>query len=151
LEPGPITLKENLSLVFAERILRERIEFALRQEMAVSDETKVDYWNLPAFYEFQRFRIEADFSPDDLELVFELIKSTCLELSEGSLRLDELERFRELLKSECETNSNNNEYIVENVLLSAGERAIWISEWNEVNGGFLEEITRDMIVETFKK
>ena len=31
------------------------------------------------------------------------------------------------------------------------ERASWVSEWNEINGGVLDEITRGMIVETFKK
>ncbi len=151
LEPGPIGLRESLALVFAERILRDRVDFVLRKEMAVSYETKVDYWNLPAFAEFQRFRIEADCSPDDLELVLELIKSTFQELVGGALQYNEVERYRELLKNEHETNSKNNEYIIENVLFSVDERASWISEWNEINGGILEEITREMIVDTFNK
>ena len=119
--------------------------------MAVSYETKVDYWKLLAFSDLQRFRSEADCSPDDLELVLELIKSECLDLAGGVLSLDEVERFQELLKGEYETNSKNNEYNVENVLFSVDERASWVSEWNEINGGVLDEITRGMIVETFKK
>ena len=76
--------------------------------MAVSYETKVDYWKLLAFSDLQRFRSEADGSPDDLELVLELIKSECLDLAGGVLSLDEVERFQELLKGEYETNSKNN-------------------------------------------
>lgn len=119
--------------------------------MAVSYETKVDYWKLQAFSNFQRFRSEADCSPDYLELVLELIKSECLDLAGGVLILDEFERFQELLNGQYETNSKNNEYNVENVLLSVDERAGWVSEWNEINGGILHEITRWMIAETFKK
>ena len=80
--------------------------------MAVSCETKVDYWKLLAFSNFQCFRSEADCSPNDLELVLELIKSECLDLAGGVLILDEFERFQELLKGEYETNSKNNEYNV---------------------------------------
>ena len=68
--------------------------------MAVSCETKVDYWKLLAFSNFQRFRSEADCSPDDHEMVLELIKSECLDLAGGVLILDEFERFQELLKGE---------------------------------------------------
>lgn len=80
--------------------------------MAVSCETKVDYWKLLAFSNFQCFRSEADCSPNDLELVLELIKSECLALAGGVLILDEFERLQELLKGECETISKNNEYNV---------------------------------------
>ena len=80
--------------------------------MAGSCETKVDYWKLLAFSNFQCFRSEADCSPSDLELVLELIKSECLALGVGVLILDEFERLQELLKGEYETNSKNNEYNV---------------------------------------
>jgi hypothetical protein len=80
--------------------------------VAVSCETKVDYWKLLAFSNFQCFRSEADCSTNDLELVLELIKSECLALAGGVLILDEFERLQELLKGECETNSKNNEYNV---------------------------------------
>ena len=101
-------MKESLALVFAEIILRERTDFVLRKEVAVSYETKVDYWKLLAFSNSQCFRSEADCIPNDLEL----IKSECLDLAGGVLILDEFERFQELLKGEYETNSKNNEYNV---------------------------------------
>ena len=63
--------------------------------MAVSCETKVDYWKLLAFSNFQCFRSEANCSPNDLELVLELIKSECLAFGGGVLILDEIARIAE--------------------------------------------------------
>ncbi len=151
LEPGPITLKENLALVFAERIMRERIDLALRKKMAVSYETRVDYWSLPAFSAFQRFRIEADCSPENLELALELVESAFRKLAEGNLSPGEVERHCELLEREYQSNTHENGYIVENVLFSVSERPEWVSDWNEINGGVLKEITQEMIVEAFRK
>lgn len=151
LEPGPMNFKENLALVFAEKILRERIDFALRKQLAVSYDTKVDYWSLPAFSDFQRFRIEAGCSFENVDLVLDEIESACRELAVGTLGSDDMERYRQMLESEYRTKAHDNEYIVENVLFSVRERPEWISEWNEINGGILKEITPEMVVAALKK
>lgn len=151
LRPGPNTFKESIALVFAERILRERIAAALRDSKALSYDTKVDYWTLPAFPEFQRFRIEANCRAENLDEVLRLIELTCRGMTRDLNDSEELHRVRQSLREEYDSGSRSNGYILENILFSVSDRPEWISDWTAIQGGILDEITPELIAEVCRK
>ncbi len=148
LEPGPTTHEERLALVVCERILKSRLDTALRKDRALSYTTKVDYWALPAFQGFQRFRVEADCRARDLDEVLAVVERVWRNLASGEspISSDELDGARRGLEAEFDFGFRDNRYILENILYSLDERPEWVEEWNALNSGALERVSAEDVV-----
>ncbi len=151
LSPGPKSFRERVSLTFLERILRARIDEQLRQTMAVSYETKVDYWSLPAFSDIQRIRVQADCQPESIDAALEVIESVCRSMATDAPSQSDVDATRALLEREFERGGRSVRFILENILYSLDGHPEWVEEWSQIEAGFLSEIGPSDILEAGKR
>ena len=151
LRPGPSSFKNRVALTFAEQILRERIVEKTRKQMAASYDAKVDYWSFSSFPEFQRFRIEADCSSENLTSVLNAIEEACLSMSIAPPLEEELERVKASLRSRYANGEKDNQFLLENVIYSVSEHPEWIDEWVQLEKGLLDEIDGSRVQEVCRR
>lgn len=80
-------------------------------------------WRLsePSFPDFQSLKIESDWNSNNIERALEVVESTCRELTMGSLSVEAMVRFQELLECEYGSKTHDNEYIIDNALFGLSE------------------------------
>ena len=146
-----VSMREGAALFLLSKILENRVNDKIRQELGKSYSPMVNYQSLPAYDDVRFLRADVDCLAEDAQLVLELTRSITQEFLRGELSSEEVERAAMPLQDSLKAAWRDDQFLATMVLSGMYEYENSVQYALMYRDGILLELTPDELMDAARK